>query len=100
MLENTSVVLTEVFNERQRQEQLKQEGKFPWSCEDLFNPDNHEPIPFSEKFVVLAEEVGEVADIVCKLMARRKEAKGVSVDKLREELIQVAAVAVAWAESL
>lgn len=86
--------------ERARQEQLKREGKFPWSCEDIVNPDTSLPITLSEKLAVLAEEFGEVANIVCKLQANRAEARQVSLYKLQKELVQVAAVACAWAESL
>jgi hypothetical protein len=93
-------ILELVAKERLRQEKLKQEGKFPWTCGDVFNPDSWKPVLNVEKLTVLAEEFGEVASIVCKLQANRAEAKEVSLDKLREELIQVAAVAVAWAESL
>lgn len=93
-------ILQEVEVERQRQETLKREGKFPWTCADTVNPDNRRQILAVEKLAVLAEEFGEVADVVCKLNAGREEAEQVSLRELREELIQVAAVAVAWAESL
>jgi hypothetical protein len=100
LLRITEVVLTDVLRERIRQEKLKDEGKFPWSCCDEINPDTGTVILDAEKLAVLAEEFGEVANIVCKLQAKREESKSVSTDGLREELIQVAAVAVAWAESL
>lgn len=92
--------LEDVFRERCWQDELKAAGKFPWTCADRYNPDTAAPIRDAEKLAVLAEEFGEVADIVCKLMANREEAKGVSQAMLKEELIQVAAVAVAWAESI
>lgn len=99
-LSHTAFALSEVHKERWRQEQLKEAGKFPWSCADVIDPDTNCAIPYAAKLAVLAEEFGEVASIVCKLQAGREEAAQVSAKDLREELIQVAAVAVAWAESI
>lgn len=48
------------------------------------------------KLAVLTEEVGEVARELCDAANNRREPS----DNLITELIQVAAVAVAWAESL
>lgn len=93
-------VLCWVNRERHRQECLKAQGKFPWSCADQIDPDSGREILLAEKLAVLAEEFGEVAEIVCKLGAKRAEADTVSLKMLRDELVQVAAVAVAWAESL
>ena len=93
-------VLQDVYRECNRQYQLQTDGKFPWTCAQTTNPDTGKAIPQAEKLVVLAEEFGEVADIVCKLQANRGEAQKVSLHKLREELVQVAAVAASWAESL
>lgn len=98
--ESTESVLYDVARERDRQEDLKRQGKFPWSCNDDFNPDTGKLIPHAEKLTVLLEEVGEAASIVCKLMANREEAKYVNLAMLKKELIQIAAVAVAWAESI
>lgn len=75
-------VLVDVSNERRRQEQLVEDGKFPWTCANLLAPDAY-------KLAVLVEEVGEVATALV-----------VDQSNLRLELIQVAAVAVAWAEAL
>lgn len=98
------LILRKVVAERHRQEYLKNQGKFPWSCSDVEDPDRSamygNMISPSEKLAVLAEEFGEVSSIVCKLQANRDEAKSVSITKLQKELIEVAAVAVAWAESL
>jgi NTP pyrophosphatase (non-canonical NTP hydrolase) len=73
--------LEDVCDERQRQEQLKKEGKFLYTCADAEMTDG-------ERLAVLVEEVGEVARAM-------NDGKG-----LREELIQVAAVAVAWVEAI
>ena len=74
-------VLAEVGRERSRQEQLKAEGKFTYTCADAEMTDG-------QRLAVLVEEVGEVARAM-------NDGKG-----LREELIQVAAVAVAWVEAI
>ena len=74
-------VLAEVGRERSRQEQLKAKGKFTYTCADAEMPDG-------QRLAVLVEEVGEVARAM-------NDGKG-----LREELIQVAAVAVAWVEAI
>jgi NTP pyrophosphatase (non-canonical NTP hydrolase) len=71
-----------IFEERRRQEFLKSQGKFPWTCADA--------APASMKLAVLAEEFGEVAKEVCDQRW----------DLLRDELVQVAAVCVAWLESM
>jgi hypothetical protein len=74
-------VLGEIFAERQRQNELFITGKLPFKCDD---PKWGNGV----KLPVLIEEVGEVA------MAMQGHGN------LRRELIQVAAVAAAWAESL
>lgn len=74
-------VLGDVWEERQRQQELLEIKKIPWDTSDPV-------IPTAMKLSVLVEEVGEVARAI------------LEESNLREELIQVAAVAVAWAESL
>lgn len=79
-------IYVEVDQERQRQHDLwDREGE--WGRGDCSSPDV-EPIV---KVAVLAEECGEVAAAVLQKVG--------DVD-LRRELIQVAAVAVAWLEAL
>lgn len=73
-------VLCKVMDERVRQEALKLAGRFYRTCADTMSN--------GERLAVLAEEVGEVA--------RAMQGDG----DLEEELIQVAAVAVAWVEGL
>lgn len=75
-------ILEEVRLERLRQDRLKAEGKFSWNCAD--------DVSDLERLPVLTEETGEVARAICD-----KNQKN-----LREELIQVAAVAIAWVEGL
>jgi hypothetical protein len=86
-------ILIYVKHERERQEQLKNAGKFSYTCADT------EMMP-GYKLSVLAEEFGEVASIVNQQMGGDTTKRCPSNDELRNELVQVAAVAVAWAESL
>lgn len=51
----------------------------------------HGPMPLSLRLAVLAEEVGEVARAIC---------DGEGDEHLLEELVQVGAVALRWAEDL
>ncbi|NBW23500.1 MAG: hypothetical protein EBR82_87720 [Caulobacteraceae bacterium] len=79
---STHDVLIDVAAERLRQEGLKASGKFPATCAD--------DIPAASKFAILVEEVGEVARAI----------NDGDPEHMREELVQVAAVAVAWVEAL
>jgi NTP pyrophosphatase (non-canonical NTP hydrolase) len=87
-------VLRDVGSERLRQDVLKAQGRFEHTPAD---PEvNH-----YERLAMLAEEVGEVAKETLG-QAEGKLAHDNDVDRasLRKELIQVAAVAVAWIEAL
>lgn len=86
-------VFTQVRAERARQEWLWKEGKIPSTCASKI-------VPYSDKFVVLVEEVGEVARAIQAVIAADKWAPEAEIAHLREELVQVAAVAVAWLESM
>ena len=107
---NTDEVLLEVNEERMRQETLKEQGKFLFSCAD-------KGLSEAEKLAVLGEEFGEVSKEVtelvielAKLMKFRMapETRTEVIEsairnykvKARKELVQVAAVAVAWVEAL
>lgn len=90
-IETMGRVLEEVSLERRRQERKGMEhrarGQGHWrSCADPL-------LPTERKLAILGEEYGEVAK------ALNEEWVGQPAN-LREELIHVAAVAVAWAESL
>ena len=76
-------IVSDVLRERQRQDRLKAEGKFAYTCAD-------EECSDELCAVVLGEEFGEVCRAVCDKNPRN----------LREELVQVAAGAVAWIEKL
>lgn len=99
-------VLQEIHAERLRQEDLKRQGKFAWTCADLetagANGTRH--IDHSERSVVLAEEVGEasreVMELIIAIDKGKRESARECVQKLRKELVQVAAVAVAWCEAI
>lgn len=81
-------VFEDIHIERLRQEDLRRAGKFPYTCASPETPDAY-------KLAVLVEEVGEVAKAM--LVDHGDEgADGI----LRDELIEVAAVATAWAEAL
>lgn len=76
-------VLMEIRKERLRQEDLKAAGKFRFTCADK-ELTNH------ERLAILAEEFGEVARAIC---------EG-DLANMREELVQVAAVALSWVQGL
>lgn len=85
----TERVLDEVARERLRQETLRAEGRFRYTCADRGMDDGN-------KLACLAEEFGEVA----KTMLHNRRLVSDGGGDLRTELIHVAAVAVAWAESI
>jgi NTP pyrophosphatase (non-canonical NTP hydrolase) len=97
-------ILLAIGNERSRQEKLKFDGKFLWTCADS-------GVTHHEKLAVLAEEFGEVAkEVVDYNIDVVKYAKEILpfplhrriyyLKRIREELIQVAAVCVAWCEAI
>lgn len=91
----TGEVVEEIYKERLRQEELRQKGKFPWTLAAKH-------ITNAEKLCPLGEEFGEVAREVTEqlISAGKGEIHMAGQSKLREELIQLAACAAAWAESL
>ena len=98
-------ILTLVNAERRRQDALVKQRKFSWNCGDS-GP------PWTEKFLVLEEEVGEVAKEIVEWIISRDKYAADPLSKmpphreahfrgrLRTELIQVAAICTAWAETL
>ena len=76
-------MLIDVAAERLRQEGLKASGRFDATCAD-------NTLSAGQKLAILVEEVGEVARAICDR----------DPEHMREELVQVAAVAVAWVEAL
>lgn len=84
------MVMDDIADERLRQDELKRAGKFHWTCADTGIRDE-------SKLAVLAEEFGEVARLVVEQLIDRTRREP---EKLREELIQVAAVCAAWCEAI
>lgn len=83
-------VLAQVSAERDRQEGFVASGRFAATCAA--------PAMFDgERLAVLIEEVGEVARCILEKVELANDKHG---KDLRAELIQVAAVAVAWVEGL
>lgn len=77
----TVFVLGDVSQERDRQDELLRAGKIPWNCADS-------EVSPADKYLVLAEEVGEVSRAI------------MEGGDVYGELVQVAAVATAFAESV
>lgn len=83
-------VFDDIYLERNRQERLKSLGKFPFTCADVELGD-------ISAGLILGEEYGEVCRAV--LNASHLAHDQYETD-LRAELVQVAAVTVAWIEKL
>lgn len=93
-------IFNEIQHERERQMKLKADGKFAHTCADL-------DIEDMERLPILAEEFGEVSKEVMEQIINVRwrqnwgdEEKGVNKTRLRKELIQIAACAVAWIEAI
>ena len=84
----TSMPFDKIHDERERQQRLFLDGFFSFTCvSPVVDP--------VRKLRILSEEVGEVANAIDELESGRQ-----GQHHLKTELIQVAAVAVAWLESL
>ncbi len=96
MYTRRAMVLKDIIAERDRQERLRDEGKFHWTCASADESN-------SDKLAILAEEFGETAKEVTELIINKNAAARVTNQlkrNLYKELVQTAAVAVAWAEAL
>lgn len=92
MLLGTQDIAQLIHAERERQQDLLRAGKFTFTCAS--------PIAGPErKLCVLVEEIGEVAEAIDHIEIKKPSVR-MATENLRDELIQVAAVAVAWLESL
>ncbi len=78
--------------ERHRQEQLKRAGRFKHTAADR-------EISHKDRLAILAEEFGEVAGAVVQLSGLSNDRQASEAD-LQRELVQVAAVCLAWLEGL
>ena len=85
-----AVIFSDIAAERARQEALKRSGRFRWTLADADMPD-------ADRLAALGEEYGEVCRA---LLEAHGEVADVHGKELRKELIQVAAVVVAWVERL
>ncbi len=96
-----SGIMTDIGKERKRQNDLKKAGKFAWTNADSSSHmvclTSTTGIGAACRMAVLSEEVGEVARHVCETMI---QADRYQPRELKKELIQVAAVAVAWIEAI
>jgi hypothetical protein len=86
-------IVRNILAERLRQNALVESGVFPYNCADV-------DIPDSLKLPVLIEEAGEVAKAVYELSAFGGRDNTPLINNLRIELVQVAAVALAWIEAI
>jgi NTP pyrophosphatase (non-canonical NTP hydrolase) len=86
-------VVAEVIRERHRQDDLKAEGRFSFTCAD-------DELSNTERLAMLVEEIGEVAQEVLTQKGRRaaRDTEGTE-EALRKEVTQVAAICIAWLES-
>lgn len=94
-------LLKAIVDERIRQEELKLKGKFYWTCADKRGEAaqtlSEQAMIDACRFAVLAEEFGEVSrhineQIISNIRYQPRE--------LMKELIQTAAVALAWCEAI
>lgn len=87
--------MVDVSAERERQERHVAAGRFKHTCGDPRG------MTHADRLAVLAEEVGEVAREVLAQDGRQLARDSLGTPAaLRAELVQVAAVAVAWIEAL
>lgn len=88
--EAIQAALLAVSQETERQEQLKEEGKFTHVAGDY-------GLTTPERFVMLCEEVGELAREIFEDPAQGLVRDGTGTpENLEKELTQVAAIAVSW----
>lgn len=93
MSTSQNVAIWEIQSERRRQDKLKAAGRFEFTCADA-------GLTNAEKLACLTEELGELAQEVLTQEGRRlaRDTTGTPAG-LRRELVQVAAVALAWLEA-
>lgn len=93
-LDKQQRALLAILQERARQDSLLRDGVFVW---DYSDPKETGPIRDYERATALTEEVGEVAHAALECWRRGGPQEKAN---LREELVQVAALALAWLEAL
>jgi hypothetical protein len=94
-------ILAEVYHERRRQDKLKAEGRFPFTCADAIVQDTKARGNDALKLAILMEEIGEASRAVCEVERLANDKHYDDAKKqLRKELVQCSAVILAWLESL
>lgn len=90
------VAACDIFDERERQEDLKAAGRFRFTCADVDSD-----LTLSDKLAILLEELGEVAKEVLTQDKHRlaRDTEG-TTQSLYRELVQVGAVTLAWLEGM
>jgi len=91
------LIIEAITCERARQQQLMRDGKFRQTCASKFIGDG-------TRLTILAKAFGEIARGVCEVdpflhLSFPPAATREHDEKIKTELIQLAAVAVAWLES-
>jgi NTP pyrophosphatase (non-canonical NTP hydrolase) len=83
----TYIAINSIVAERERQDYLKSQDRFKYTCADW-------ELSNAERLAVLVEEVGEVAREVLGEADLTTDGK----DKLKTELVECAAIITAWLE--
>jgi len=98
---STESILKDIHKERLRQNELRNSGKFPWTCADpkyvVKEESDKDALANAARLVVLAEEFGEVSKHVAESLI---DYERYQPRELMKELIQVSAVALAWCEAI
>ena len=100
---STGEILQDIYRERFRQEELRLKGKFEYTCDSKEISNSYKLAILGEEFGEVSKEVNEELNFLHKLAKDPCEVDHIKKAyhiRMRKELIQVAAVCVAWAESL
>jgi len=90
-LERQLRILREIKSERDRQDDLKMAGRFPYICADL-------ELSHGERLTILMEEIGEACEEM--LALKKIGTVGDARRNLKKELVQCGAVIVGWIEAV
>jgi hypothetical protein len=90
---STTDAVAKVIEERQRQELLKKEGRFVSTLATNGMPESY-------KLACIVQEIAEVSQILLKRAGLHPREIDDSNSALKGELLQIAALAVAWIEYL
>lgn len=97
---STEDILVEVFRERVRQEQAHLDGKHPIRIAAAGTDNGFRCSVLMEEVGEVAHEVNEIAGVIKRNPMNAGECVEYRRERLKKELIQVAAVAVAWVRGL